>query len=84
MRSLYSDVEDLLLRSNDENGVAYTCLSCGYKAKDKRSVFEHIESMHITGSGHNCSICGKFCKSRNALRTHTSRYHPKTKSVVSY
>ena len=60
----------------NEDGTMYVCLSCGYKARSRRTVFEHIESKHVHSAGYTCGVCTKFCKTRNALRSHMARYHP--------
>jgi len=51
----------------NEDGTIYVCLSCGYKARSRRTVFEHIESKHVQSAGYTCGVCSKFCKTRNAL-----------------
>jgi len=67
------DMEAMIQR--DETGL-YHCLQCGYSSSMRRTIFEHVESKHMLGAGYNCQVCHKFCKSRNALRTHKARYHP--------
>ena len=38
------------------------------------TVKEHVET-HISGFCHQCPLCSKTCKTRNALRVHTIRKH---------
>ena len=57
------------------------CLVCGFNFKNKSSCLLHVEAIHISG-GHICEHCKKFCPSKNALRTHTSRYHRNEKFWV--
>ena len=55
---------------------AWTCNACGKVDKLNRSnIKKHIESMHIVGGSHPCSICGKECSSRNGLQSHVFRNH---------
>ena len=42
--------------------------NCRYTVK------EHVET-HISGFCHQCPLCSKTCKTRNALRVHTIRKH---------
>ena len=57
------------------NGPGYVCTVCQYSSKNKRAVFEHVESKHVPGAGHNCPVCNQFCRSLNALRSHVVRRH---------
>jgi hypothetical protein len=58
----------------------YICLTCAHFAKNRRDLYEHVESKHVEGAGHNCPVCDKFCRSRNGLRTHMCRYHGSSKA----
>ena len=54
----------------------WTCTVCGKVDKLNRSnIKKHIESMHIEGGSHPCSICGKALRSRNGLQSHVSQNH---------
>ena len=54
----------------------WTCKQCGFFFKHKSSCLLHVEAIH-DAAGHVCPYqsCMKFCPSKNALRTHISRYH---------
>ena len=55
---------------------AWTCTVCGKVDRLNRSnIKKHIESMHIEGGSHPCSICGKAFRSRNGLQSHVSQNH---------
>ena len=64
----------------------WTCTICGKVDKLNRSynIKKHIDSMHIEGGFHPCSICGKECSSRNGLQSHVFRNHEqnKTKNIL--
>jgi len=54
---------------------SYQCLDCTHLNRNKRAMFEHVESKHVQSDGYTCPVCGKNCRSLNALRSHTVRYH---------
>ena len=58
----------------------WRCLECNFVSKST-NVFYHIESKHVEGAGYFCSICMKFCKTRNALNIHMSNYHKQLKQI---
>merc|ERR1712004_464586 len=60
-----------------DRGLVWRCADCDYTAKLKRGMFEHVESKHVGSLGYTCLYCGKHCPSKNALRSHVSRNHPK-------
>ena len=51
--------------------------------KVKPVMFEHCESKHIESADYNCQHCNKFCRTRNALRSHVTRQHPEFNSKRS-
>ena len=56
------------------------CKVCG-KVGVPADLIQHIEAKHITcTTPHICDVCGKLCKTRNALSVHKSRTHPKPKT----
>merc|ERR1712211_158403 len=61
-----------------DRGLIWRCADCDYTAKLKRGMFEHVESKHVGSQGYTCVYCGKHCPSKNALRSHVSRNHPKS------
>eukprot|EP00092_Neocalanus_flemingeri_P050284 GFUD01058075.1.p1 GENE.GFUD01058075.1~~GFUD01058075.1.p1 ORF type:complete len:354 (+),score=73.88 GFUD01058075.1:262-1323(+) len=68
------------IRSKMENLGAskWRCTECNFVSKST-NVYYHIESKHVEGAGHFCSICSKFCKTTNALNIHMSNYHKQSK-----
>ena len=69
-------VEAKMLKEVTESGVMWRCVDCGHQTKFRTSLFEHCESKHIIeSSGYLCQYCQKFCRTRNALRSHVNRQH---------
>ena len=56
------------------DGKGWTCVACG-KTDRKINIKKHIEGHHIERSDHFCNICGKHCRSRNALQKHMPTNH---------
>ena len=56
----------------DDEEKVLSCISC--KSNIRYTVKEHVET-HISGFCHQCPLCSKTCKTRNALRVHTIRKH---------
>ena len=52
------------------------CKVCGKEGRFK-DIQDHIEANHISGVTHTCDTCGKEAKTRNSLKTHKWKYHPK-------
>ena len=52
------------------------CKVCGKEGRFK-DIQDHIEANHISGVTHTCDICGKEAKTRNSLKAHKWKYHPK-------
>jgi len=59
----------------------WNCLECGFSFKAKSSCLLHVEAMHVSG-GHVCQYCNKYHSSKNALRSHVSRYHRTEKKYI--
>jgi len=49
-------------------GSVWQCLACGWEAKIKTRLYEHVEAKHVETNGYSCPICGKFCPSQKALK----------------
>ena len=50
---------------------AYTCNLCEKVCGDLSIARFHLESRHFPNyDGYHCSICDKFCKTKNALACH--------------
>ena len=72
------DIESKMVKEiTEEGGSLWRCQVCDYVTKQKGALFEHVESKHTLSGGYNCHVCGKFCPTRNALRSHVSRQHPR-------
>ena len=56
----------------DDEEKVLSCISC--RSNIRYTVKEHVET-HISGFCHQCPLCSKTCKTRNALRVHTIRKH---------
>ena len=65
----------MLKETSVDRGAYWRCADCEYTSKDKRGMFEHIESKHVGSEGYSCQICQKHCPTKNAMRSHMSRYH---------
>ena len=62
------------VRSDKSGKCLATCNICGKKALIG-NMPSHIEANHISGVSHACDICGKFSRSRDAIRMHKNRAH---------
>ena len=58
------------------------CKMCG-KEDVRGNLRKHIESAHIVGASHPCSVCGKISRSRGGLRTHIWSMHHQKNSPTS-
>jgi len=56
-------------------GFLWRCLDCGHISKRTTDLTKHIEAKHLRYAGYDCSYCGKYCPSKNALTSHVSRQH---------
>lgn len=68
----------LLLVSNYdpiEVKTTWSCAQCNFTSKLKFTAKQHVET-HITNIVHQCSVCSKTVKTRNALRSHMARHGP--------
>lgn len=70
-----AEVEAKMMKESTEAGVVWKCTDCGHHTKFRTSLFEHVESKHVESSGYICQYCQKFCRTRNALRSHVNRVH---------
>ena len=61
----YEDVEELGL---------WQCSDCGYTSPKTSNLRNHIEVNHIASQGYYCQESNKFCRSKNSLNIHKSRY----------
>ena len=55
-------------------GKARICKVCG-KEGNMTTIQTHIESNHITGLVHNCTVCGTTSKTRDSLRVHLYKHN---------
>ena len=70
---LNNHVENQMSKSEDTG--RWQCLTCGYEANIRGRLWEHVESSHVVTSGYPCEICHKVYPSKNAYKSHKSRYH---------
>jgi len=77
---LNRQVSELMVSSYDPvlGKTIWQCAQCHYSSKLRYTVKEHVET-HISGFSHQCPMCSKTCKTRNALRVHTIRKHSQPK-----
>ena len=84
IESLKQQVKSMMIISDKDNPYktngerARICKMCG-KESSFATIMQHIEANHITGISLPCDLCGKSCKSRNAMATHKSSYHRNNK-----
>ena len=73
--NLSAAVEAFVSKEISEKGsTVWRCVECGYESAWKHNLVKHIDTKHLS-EGHHCSICAKFCPSKDALRKHVKRYH---------
>ena len=53
----------------------WQCVTCGWEAKNKMRMFEHVEARHVETDGYSCPICSKFCPTIKSLKNHKFTYH---------
>ena len=56
-------------RRGKKDGKLRVCKVCG-KEGPRTTIRNHIEAKHIIGVSHNCDLCGKISKTKNALGSH--------------
>ena len=78
LQDLDEQIRSMITRSDISAGAGKgflaTCNVCG-KQGPNNSMPRHVEANHITGVSHECDICGKVSRSRDALRKHISNFH---------
>jgi len=52
----------------------WQCSDCNYTSQQPTNMRNHIEVHHMTSQGYYCQHCDKFCRTKNALSLHRSRY----------
>jgi len=67
-------INSRMTRVHDGNISIWQCIDCEYSSKQKHNVRNHIESNHLESRGYFCHECNKFCRTKNALSLHKSRY----------
>merc|ERR1719220_728296 len=69
--------KETLIRSKmvkmSEGGL-WACSDCSHTSSQAAGMRNHVESHHIGGTGYHCGVCNRFCRTKNALDTHRSRY----------
>jgi len=56
------------------DGSLWLCADCGHTSSQAAGMRNHVESLHVGGVGYVCTHCNKYCRTKNALDTHRSRY----------
>jgi len=64
-------MRDRMLKNMDG---LWQCNECGYSSNKTSNVRNHIEVNHTISQGYYCQECNKFCRSKNSLSIHKSRY----------
>jgi len=70
--ALDSAIKAKMVRRQDGS---FGCTDCDYVTKYNTTCQNHIESKHLSTSGFFCQFCEKFCPTRNALKSHTTKNH---------
>jgi len=52
----------------------WQCLECDHTCQQPTNMRNHIESKHVVTNGYYCHQCSKFCRTKNALSIHRTRY----------
>jgi len=74
-KALDSAIKLKMIRRMDGS---FGCTDCDYVTKYSTTCQNHIESKHLSTSGFVCRYCNKFCPTRNALKSHTTKNHKET------
>ena len=71
--SLDDEINALILKANK----GFSCTMCGAEMNTKQHMRNHVESKHIDGVSHPCTICedGKTYKTRHSLSMHQAKNH---------
>lgn len=67
--------ENIDIRGPNES----VCLICGYQAKKKHHIENHIEANHVARGvkGYTCDVCLSSHSTKNSLNVHKSKFHNK-------
>jgi len=68
-------IDQAVISQMRKSGGVWQCLACGWEAKIKTRLYEHVEAKHVETNGYSCPICGKFCSSQKGLKNHKFKYH---------
>eukprot|EP00092_Neocalanus_flemingeri_P077240 GFUD01095880.1.p1 GENE.GFUD01095880.1~~GFUD01095880.1.p1 ORF type:complete len:358 (+),score=69.27 GFUD01095880.1:288-1361(+) len=68
-------IDQAVVAQMQKCGGVWKCLACGWEAKIKTRLYEHVEAKHVETNGYSCPICGKYCSSQKALKNHKFKYH---------
>ena len=69
------EIEEAVTRQMERLPGGWRCAACGWEAKNKTRMFEHVEAKHVVTSGYSCPLCGKFCPSQKSLKNHKFTNH---------
>jgi len=57
----------------NESGL-WECTDCSHTSQHSTNMRNHIEVKHVGTPGYYCQQCSKYCKTKNALNIHRTRY----------
>jgi len=52
----------------------WQCTDCDHTSQQPTNMRNHIEVKHVLTNGYYCQQCSKFCRTKNALSIHRTRY----------
>jgi len=52
----------------------WQCTDCDHTSQQPTNMRNHIEVKHVFTEGYYCQQCSKFCRTKNALSIHRTRY----------
>ena len=81
--ALDNAIKSKMVRRSDGS---FGCTDCDYVTKYNTTCQNHIESKHLSTSGVSVNIVKKFCPTRNALKSQTTKDHKEKilKSLVDF
>ena len=75
-----AEIAEMIKTNIEFNGPnQFACKLCGYEAKKKHHIENHIEANHVQRNfkGYMCDICLSSHSTKNSLNVHRSKFHRK-------